>query len=118
MANKEIRREIQESGSALSRHSMNQKLIKSMREGEQLVFGDSDSKAAKAQARKVARGNTFAREQFEGLFRRVLNGTTTPEITLYVLDHLPDYEMPIETPGTTTEISQFSFTAKDRNREG
>jgi hypothetical protein len=50
--------------------------------------------------------------------RRVLNGTTNTEITLYVLDHLPDYETPIETPGTTTEIPQFSFTAKDQNREG
>ena len=81
MANKEIRREIQESGSTLSRHSMNQKLLKLMRDGGRQVYGESDSKAAKAKARKAARDNTYAREQFEELFHRVLDGTTTPEIT-------------------------------------
>jgi len=89
-----------------------------MREGERQVYGESDSKAAKAKARKAARDNTYAREQFEGLLRRVLEGSTTNEVTLYVLDHLPDYETPIDTPGPTTKISQFSFTTKDQDNKG
>ena len=78
----------------LARHSQNQKTLKWLREGERRVYGDTDSKAAKAKARKAERAKAIAREQFGWL-------------------DLP----PIDIAGTTTEISQLSFTPEDREKK-
>lgn len=112
MAYKETRLRIQETDSPLSKSSMNQAKLKASKEGKQRFDAYENSKAAKANAKHNKETNylkDYPRIQFEQRLRQVLNGTATPEITLYVIENLQKFQTPVERTENQTEISVFTF---------
>lgn len=97
MANKakELRQQIQLSGSPMRLHSMNQECLKFSQEGSLRLFGSQKGKAAKAEERQRREQyflELFPRNQFNRVLRQVINGDGTPESIDYLLKNMGHFE--------------------------
>lgn len=115
MANKtkELRQQIQLSGSPMRLHSMNQECLKFAQEGTLKLFGSRKDKAVKAEDRRRRGQNfleQFSRNQFNRILCQVINGEGTPESVDYLLRNIGCFEKVIFT-SDKAEITVVDFSS-------
>lgn len=105
------------------RHSMNQKVLKGMRERRGKYFHPS-GKEAKAERRKERREQFLRQFQFDRALGNTFNGSPiediidlAPENIAYVFKHIDEYERGIETYNTE-KGTRVSITIVDFTRQG
>lgn len=114
-----LREEMVESGSPLIHHSLNQKKLRSMIDGEHKAFGNPDSKGARAQRRRKST-KRFIEElpgcQFNRSLEHMLDGGATDEDIFYILRHIEEHEKRIGRTDNGTQITRVNFT-RTRSQE-
>lgn len=109
-----LKRKIIESGSPLQRRtSLNQRNLGRQVDIEGKVFGETNIKAAKAEARKQKFIRQLPRQQFDRSLGHMLNGGATNEEIVYVLEQIGRYEKPLGNNGYEVTIVDFVRSAAE-----
>jgi hypothetical protein len=92
-SSKEVRRDIMDSGCTYIHHSLNQKTMLRVKEGEKHFYGNS-GKASKAEQRRLREAQfieEFPEKQFARSLRNAFSGSATSEELAYLSRHLSSF---------------------------